>query len=311
MKKGLLVVLGIMVLSGMVFAGGSGEDGAVEEYWDDEMQDSSRRGEFRGYGPRWRGMAKFELDFIDLPAGIVVTEVIQDSPAMQAGLVRGDVIQKVDGIELGSMKDLFEILETKEAGQELQLEVLHGDEQKFVSLTIETRLNKPLIGILSAPHRGLMGEEPLAWELMNVVDDAVIVKSVIEGSPADQSGLKDGDMITAVNGEPVSAREFIELIWSLNPGESVEINYIPLAELKDEFEAEFSEREEALEDEMIVYLEEFFAYAKDSEATVTLVISEEEGKPYIGLEIARLFGHRRGPGPRALGREMGQLPGGF
>src|SRR5512133_3853592 len=68
--------------------------------------------------------------------GILIAGVFQDSPADKAGLVRGDIILKVDGQAVNTVQDLENVLTQHKAGDTLQLSVQHGDSQKTVSATL-------------------------------------------------------------------------------------------------------------------------------------------------------------------------------
>ena len=55
----------------------------------------------------------------------------------------------------------------------------------------------------------------------------VRLSGTAEGSPAAAAGLKEGDIITGMNGRPVgSLKEFSDALKSLNPGDRISINYL-------------------------------------------------------------------------------------
>jgi serine protease DegS len=50
----------------------------------------------------------------------------------------------------------------------------------------------------------------------------ILLSDVVEGSPAEQSGLNRGDVILSINGEPIRSRQQALLIVArLNPGDVV------------------------------------------------------------------------------------------
>ncbi|MBW4574455.1 MAG: trypsin-like peptidase domain-containing protein [Aphanothece sp. CMT-3BRIN-NPC111] len=55
--------------------------------------------------------------------GVLITQVVDNSPAAQAGVQEGDVIQKIDGKPVGNANDVQERVEASEVGKVLQLEV--------------------------------------------------------------------------------------------------------------------------------------------------------------------------------------------
>ncbi|MEG3859623.1 HhoA/HhoB/HtrA family serine endopeptidase [Microcoleus sp. herbarium12] len=60
---------------------------------------------------------------ITIDKGVAVTRVVENSPAQQANLRAGDVIQKVDGIAVNSPGDVQERVENTAVGKELELEI--------------------------------------------------------------------------------------------------------------------------------------------------------------------------------------------
>ncbi|WP_293342033.1 HhoA/HhoB/HtrA family serine endopeptidase [Microcoleus sp. CAWBG58] len=60
---------------------------------------------------------------ITIDRGVAVTRVVENSPARQADLRAGDVIQKIDGIEVKTPGDVQERVENTAVGKELELEI--------------------------------------------------------------------------------------------------------------------------------------------------------------------------------------------
>ncbi len=60
-----------------------------------------------------------------------------------------------------------------------------------------------------------------------VPSTVVHVLSAVPGGPADSAGLKAGDIIVALNGNPVnSTDEVVSGIFVLNPGTDAKVSYI-------------------------------------------------------------------------------------
>ena len=81
--------------------------------------------------------------------------------------------------------------------------------------------------------RGYLGVQiqPLTKELAQgfglSTEKGALVASTQDGTPAEKAGLKSGDVITAVDGEPVAdARELTRKIGALKPGAKAEITYL-------------------------------------------------------------------------------------
>lgn len=75
---------------------------------------------------------------IEFQNGIYVEQISEDSPAKKTDLKVGDIITKIDGIELINMCDLREYIYTKNPGDEVSLNILRNKN----NLTIKIKLNK-------------------------------------------------------------------------------------------------------------------------------------------------------------------------
>jgi serine protease Do len=84
---------------------------------------------------------------VDTDAGVVVTEVIPDSPAAKAGFKRDDVITAVDGKLVKTSTDLRDAVLKAGAGKEIALQVLRGKEK----LTLKAKLQEGRPGFVVLP----------------------------------------------------------------------------------------------------------------------------------------------------------------
>lgn len=64
--------------------------------------------------------------------GVLVTRVVNGSPAEDSGMVDGDIILRMDGAAVNSVEDLVEEIHQRKAGQKIRITVLRrGSEQAF------------------------------------------------------------------------------------------------------------------------------------------------------------------------------------
>ena len=82
-------------------------------------------------------LTKSNAKLYDLPEGILVTQVLADSPAKKAGLQRGDVIIGVDGREITTMEELNEVKNSKKVGENIVLKVYRDKKELDITVTLE------------------------------------------------------------------------------------------------------------------------------------------------------------------------------
>ncbi|QNH35604.1 Do family serine endopeptidase [Aminobacter sp. MDW-2] len=136
-------------------------------------------------------------------SGAVVSSVEDGSPAAQAGLLAGDVIISVDQHPISGSADLRNRVGLAPAGSEVGIEYLRDGARKSVTLRIE-------------PEKGAKTAAlPDRLEGAQIEDAAgnVFVSRVDEGSAAARAGLRAGDVIVAVNRQPVTTT--VELATAL------------------------------------------------------------------------------------------------
>ncbi len=69
--------------------------------------------------------------------GLLVAKITRDSPAEKAGLKVGDVIIKADGIRTERARDLTRVIQDKEKGERIKLELLRNKKVRSVEVEIE------------------------------------------------------------------------------------------------------------------------------------------------------------------------------
>jgi len=85
--------------------------------------------------------------------------------------------------------------------------------------------NAPIsIGVLSVAARKVSAPSGALGIQLDVTDDVARIASVMEDTPAEKAGLKDGDVIRKINGKEITGRQHAqETIRSYQPGDKVEL----------------------------------------------------------------------------------------
>ena len=103
----------------------------------------------QGYlGIEGRTITDEYVEGFNMPRGVYVTKLIDDSPADKAGLKSGDVIIKAGDRDVATMEELQSILSKRQAGEELVLTVKRNDgrgeyKEETIKLTLGAKKDMP------------------------------------------------------------------------------------------------------------------------------------------------------------------------
>jgi S1-C subfamily serine protease len=181
-------------------------------------------------------VAKAQL--VSREPGIVIASVEPDSVAAEAGVVRGDILLEIDDKALSNSSDLVGYLDELEPGDEVELVILHGDDQRTLTATLGDRNGRAYLGLL--PCGGLSGALAL-----DVAKPGVVITEVLPDTPADEAGLQEGDVLIAVDGQELDEEKGLaDAIAAYEPGDTVTLQIARSGEEAREVSVQLSEHPE-------------------------------------------------------------------
>jgi membrane-associated protease RseP (regulator of RpoE activity) len=197
--------------------------------------------------------------------GAEVKSVTPESPADKAGIKKGDVIMKYQGAKVRSVAQLTRLVRETPAGRQVEIEVHRDGSTLILEVEVEERrsrhdfhkiirkINIPHIEIpdiempeidipdIELPHLNFIGAhhgtvllgvsvEALTAQLRDYFgaeeDVGVLVRSVKEGSAAQEAGLRAGDVITGIDGETIDKPSSLRRALRERHGEQIEITIL-------------------------------------------------------------------------------------
>lgn len=176
--------------------------------------------------------------------GVVVTRVVEESAAAAAGLKEGDVILKVNDAEITGNEQLRGVIRSYKPEEEVTLQVMRDGKEQSIKATLkgvkmarefhfmpdhgwdwngqipqirfndgsEVRISRPFFGVI--PGEREEGKQ------------GVLLGDVVEKSTAEEMGLKAGDVITKINGQPIDNFQTLrETILSMKVDDEIKVEY--------------------------------------------------------------------------------------
>jgi C-terminal processing protease CtpA/Prc len=192
--------------------------------------------------------------------GVLVSSVVEDGPAANAGLREGDRIQAVGGVNLRMNRDdaedptlsgmmirrLTRELDKLKPGDEVELRVMSGGTARTVRVKtvaareLAERTVEHAIPMSRVAERASLGVT-IGGSLSKRDTLGVFVTSVIPDGPAERAGIVEGDRIARINGVDLRvpredagdadlararARRFSQEVAKLGAGESVTLEVV-------------------------------------------------------------------------------------
>jgi serine protease Do len=167
------------------------------------------------------------------PRGVLIADVVKDSPADKAGLVSGDVLMEFDGKKVDAPQDLQKIVAVTAPGKGVPVKVWRDKGEKTFTISIgetpddtaqlepsqPSQKGKSLLGLDARPIT-----PEVARQLNLRTTEGVVVARVEEDGPAADAGLQRGDVIREVNRQRIrGVQDFERATQGIKPGDRVTV----------------------------------------------------------------------------------------
>ena len=163
------------------------------------------------------------------PKGALISDVQKGGPGDKAGLKHGDIIVELNGKKVASSTQLRNSIAAMAPGTTITLKIIRDGKEKTMRAELgklkseqtstETKQKfEKMLGFNVAPFNRQMAEK---YDL-NKSLEGVVITQIDQNSPAYRSGLKEGDLVSAVNRQSIrNMDDFNKIVDELKKGETV------------------------------------------------------------------------------------------
>ncbi len=162
--------------------------------------------------------------------GILVSDVVPDSPAAKAGLKTGDIILEFEGKKVESPGDLQRAVGLTNPGADSKMRVWRDQGEKTLTVKVGEAPDEREARAPAGRAKSMLGLEvrPITPDIARQLNlpsaEGVVVARVEEGSAAAEAGVQRGDVIREINRQRVrTMAEFEKLTRDVKEGDRLTV----------------------------------------------------------------------------------------
>ena len=177
-------------------------------------------------------------------SGLLITDVVADSPADDANLREEDVLLSFDGKAVEKADDFTQLVRSTLPDKKVKVKIMRNGEERELEVTVGARRSETAARTFSwsgshSPNVMVWNNRPqLGVQVQDLNRDlapyfkveeksGVLVLSVSDDSPAEKAGLKAGDVITRLGDEKITdADDLISALRDYEDGDKVNLDYV-------------------------------------------------------------------------------------
>jgi Do/DeqQ family serine protease len=152
--------------------------------------------------------------------GVYVSSVASGGAAAESGIKEGDIILKVNDVEVNKVSELQEQIGRYRPGQQISVTVLHGDKTRTMNLTLRNidggtslQTQGESVEVLGASVRTVNPQTASSLRIRGGVEITALADGKFK-----QAGIKEGFIITSVNRHPMRSADELKAILSNSKG---------------------------------------------------------------------------------------------